>query len=79
MLLTIVHNKIISFDYLKDLYANDEDCNEEWQKCTSRIAIKPQIHYGFLFFENRLCSPRGSLREHIIRKLHAGGLRGHIG
>ena len=31
LLLTVVQNEIIGFDYLKDLYANNEDFKEKWQ------------------------------------------------
>ena len=79
MLLTVVQSEIISFDYLKDLYADDQDFKEEWQKCTNGVVDKHQMHDGFLFFENRLCILQGFLREHIIQELHTEGLRGHMG
>ena len=49
MLLTSVCNEIIGFDYLKNLYADDENFHEEWQKCTSRVASKHQLDDEFLF------------------------------
>ncbi|PON64714.1 hypothetical protein PanWU01x14_121890, partial [Parasponia andersonii] len=57
MLLIAVQNKIIGFDYLKDLYVDDEDFKEEWEKCINGVANKHQIHDGFLFFENHLRIP----------------------
>lgn len=53
MLLTSVHNEVIDFDYLKDLYVDDKDFKEKWKKCTSGVVSKHQIYDGFLFFENR--------------------------
>lgn len=77
--LTSVKSEILGFEYLKDLYAEDEDFKKEWKNCISRVSSKYQICDGFLFFRDRLYIPQGSLRKHIIRELHSGGLRGHMG
>lgn len=39
----------------------------------------PAVADGFLFRGTRLCLPNISIREHIAREFHAGGLAGHFG
>ncbi|GJW27360.1 putative mitochondrial protein [Tanacetum coccineum] len=79
-LLTTMGTKVIGFDCLKDLYALDEDFSEVWKQ--NKIGIPGGLYLVqnvFLFFKDRLCIPRGSLREHLIQELHGGGLGGHLG
>ncbi|KAL5716043.1 hypothetical protein ACHQM5_017782 [Ranunculus cassubicifolius] len=80
-LLVTIRSDISAFDYLKDLFVDDADLSEMWSKCSSQQTGTNDflIHDGFLFKGNRLCIPQGSLREHIIRELHGGGLGGHVG
>ncbi|GJV46761.1 putative mitochondrial protein [Tanacetum coccineum] len=79
-LLTTMGTEVIGFDCLKDLYASDEDFSEVWKQ--NEIGIPGGLYLvqnGFLFFKDRLCIPRGSLREHLVQELHGGGLGGHLG
>ena len=80
MLLNTLHTEFVGFDYLKKLYEIDEDFKDIWEKCLLKDNTDDyHIQAGFLFKGLQLCLPRGSMREHIIRELHASGLAAHTG
>ena len=37
------------------------------------------MHDGFLFYLTKLCIPRDSIRDLLVRESHSGGLMGHFG
>lgn len=79
-LLPTISIEVVGFDYVKDTYTGDEDFGNIWTKCCNKEFVTDfLIHDGFLFKGTQLCIPRSSLREYLIRELHAGGLGGHVG
>ncbi|XP_019104879.1 uncharacterized protein LOC109134920 [Beta vulgaris subsp. vulgaris] len=74
-LLAVMEARLLGFEILKQYYSNDHDFKE--------IIATPQGSYviqdRFLFKENRLCVPKCSVRELLIREMHAGGITGHFG
>ncbi|GKC00784.1 putative nucleotidyltransferase, ribonuclease H [Tanacetum coccineum] len=61
---------------MKDLYSHDEYFKKAWE---NKI-VPPFLQLDwYLFYNNRLCIPRTSLREQLIQELHGGGLGGHFG
>ncbi|XP_074303265.1 uncharacterized protein LOC141637718 [Silene latifolia] len=81
-LLTVISNKVLGFEFMKEMYKEDPDFSEEWVVLTkggSTQSKKYMLQEGFLFHGNRLCVPRGSYRDLLIREVHSGGLGGHFG
>jgi hypothetical protein len=54
-----------------------------WRMCVDCRAVnsiqRENRHEGYLFRENRLCIPKSSMRELLVRESHGGGLMGHFG
>ena len=66
------------FELCEGLYRDDAEFADVWQKCEVHPVQKFMRQEGFLFRNNRLCVPKCSLREAIVRESHAGGLSGHF-
>ena len=79
-LLAIIAAKIIAFKSLKETYVDDEDFGTIWNQCEEFGHYEDYlIAKGYMFKATRLCIPRTSLREHILREVHGGGLSEHLG
>ncbi|XP_026453100.1 uncharacterized protein LOC113353835 [Papaver somniferum] len=80
-LLTTIRIESFAFDYIKDIYPEDEDFSKLWNQCSSQNHRVDDfiIQDGFLFKGNRLCILEGSLCLHLMRELHGSGLGGHFG
>jgi hypothetical protein len=63
------------------LYENDDDFGQIWVKHLQGQALDREyvVQNGYLFKNNRLCIPRSSLRDKLIRELHSSDLSGHVG
>ncbi|XP_048627497.1 uncharacterized protein LOC125596364 [Brassica napus] len=78
-LISTMEANIMGFEFIKDSYATDLDFQEAFRKTTQGAFGVYYQHEGFLFKEKKLCIPKGSMRELLVREAHGGGLMGHFG
>ncbi|XP_073061780.1 uncharacterized protein [Primulina eburnea] len=79
VLFSTLESKILGFELVKELYVLDDDFKEVFETCMHGPHDKFYLHKGFLFREDRLCIPKSSIRELLVREAHGGGLMGHFG
>ena len=84
MFLTIMSVEVVGFDELKNLYPEDLDFVEAWKACKEPVTLDRTrwLHYmiqdAMLFKGSKLCIPRSSMRENLIKEKHSGGMVGHF-
>ncbi|XP_026378780.1 uncharacterized protein LOC113273245 [Papaver somniferum] len=80
-LLVTLNNESVAFDFIREVYPDDEDFNDICKNCGTKNGGEAGflIQDGFLFKDNRLCIPQGSLRLYLMQELHGSGLGGHFG
>ena len=71
--------KLYGFEYIKELYVNDHDFANIYSACENVAFGKFYRHDGYLFRENRICVPKCSMRELLVREAHSAGLMRHFG
>ncbi|KAL6312878.1 hypothetical protein AAG906_022639 [Vitis piasezkii] len=78
-LVSTLNAKLLGFEYVKELYVNDDDFASVYGACEKTAFGKFYRLDGYLFRENRLCVPNSSMHELLVREAHGGGLMGHFG
>ena len=78
-LVSSLNAKLLGFEYIKKLYANDDDFASVYGTCENAAFGKFYRLDEYLFRENRLCVPNSSMRELLVRETHGGGLMSHFG
>uniref|UniRef100_A0A2N9E3T4 Integrase zinc-binding domain-containing protein n=1 Tax=Fagus sylvatica TaxID=28930 RepID=A0A2N9E3T4_FAGSY len=79
VLFTSMSAKMLRFEYVKDMYADDADFSNVYKACDKTAFGKFYKHDGYLFKESKLCVPSCSMRELLVREAHGRGLMGHFG
>ncbi|XP_071737894.1 uncharacterized protein [Rutidosis leptorrhynchoides] len=78
-LLSILEARVLGFSFVKELYEADPDF-APILNCSPAESKRDYVEQdGFLFKGSRLCIPKNSIRELLIREAHGGGLAGHFG
>jgi len=70
LLLSTLETKVLGFECVKGMYAQDEDFKEILEKCSQHAYGLFHLEDGFLFKRTRLCIPRCGFRELLIQELH---------
>jgi hypothetical protein len=78
VLLTSLSAKMLGFEYVKDVYANDADFFDVYIACDKAAFGKFYKHAGYLFKESKLCVPNCSMRELLVHEAHSRGLMRHF-
>ena len=69
----------MGFEYVKELYANDDEFASAYGACEKAAFGKFYRLDGYLFRDNRLCLPNNSMRDLLVHEAQGGGLIGHFG
>ena len=85
LVLQEVQVNVLGLEHLKDMYEEDADFKEAYEACQNQVFrdrspwIDFMIQEGLLFKGNKLCIPKCSMRENLLKEKHSGGLAGHFG
>ena len=72
-LLTKLDSKVLGFNYIKELYKDDDDFGSIYEHCLAKGSMdKFYLFDGFLFRVDKVCIPRCSLRMLLIEESHDG-------
>ncbi|XP_071920674.1 uncharacterized protein [Coffea arabica] len=78
-LITTLDAKLLGFEFLKEFYATDLDFGEIFNSLPRHSREHYFISQGFLYYKDKLCIPKSSMRTLLVREAHGGGLMGHFG
>ena len=78
-LLSTLETKIFGLETLREMYLHDAEFFEIYVACEN-VSQNGYYRYNrYLFKEKRLCVPKCSIRNLLVKEAHEGGLMGHFG
>jgi hypothetical protein len=78
-IISTLNAKLLGFEYVKELYANEDDFASVYGACENAAFGKFYRPNGYLFRGNQFCVPNSSMRELLVREAHGEGLMSHFG
>jgi len=79
VLIATLEIKLFGLEFLKEMYPHDYEFVEIFNACTKFNTNGYFMNNGYLFKEKRLCVPKCSIRDLLVRQAHEGGLLTHSG
>ena len=76
-LLFVLEASVVGFHSIQEIYKKDPDFQSIIKEVSKDSPYT--VQEGYLFRYNKLCIPKYSLRELLVRKAHGGALAGHFG
>lgn len=76
VLLSTLETKVFGLEHIKDLYESDLEFSSKFFACEHTAINGYFKHNGYLFKEKRLCVPKSSIRELLVKEAHEGGTNG---
>ncbi|RDX87013.1 hypothetical protein CR513_31582, partial [Mucuna pruriens] len=78
-LLSMLETKLLGFEHMKELYLENEYFQEIYKLCANAPNEGFYRYDGFLFKDKKLCVPKSSIKELLVKEAHEGGLMRHFG
>ena len=79
VLIVSLETKLFGLEFLKQMYPYDFEFVEVFNACTKFSTNEYFRNNGYLFKEKRLCVPKCSIKDLLVREAHEGGLMEYFG
>lgn len=77
-MLIVLDSRVLDFNLIKELYTKHPKFSSVIDNCDHGTPSAYKILDGFLFKENRLCSPKSSFKELLVQKTYDKRLASHF-
>jgi len=78
-LLAMMEARVLGFKFIQEPYHDDKDFKPYLNDQDNHKHRPYTLQEGFLFKGNKLCNPKGPIRNLLVKEVHEGGLVGQFG